>query len=86
MGQLIGVFFTVQACVKQMLKQGTGGNIVTIASICSHRAFQKQKLSAYVASKHGVRGLTKQIAAEYADKGIRANSISPGYVLDTLRQ
>ncbi|RFU33155.1 hypothetical protein B7463_g3189, partial [Scytalidium lignicola] len=75
-----GVFSTVQLCAGHMIKQGTGGTIVCIASTAAHKAMVPQTITAYVASKWAVRGMVKQIAGELADKKIRCNSISPGTV------
>jgi NAD(P)-dependent dehydrogenase (short-subunit alcohol dehydrogenase family) len=61
-----------------MIKQGTGGSIVAIASSASHGSMFPQTLTAYVASKFAVRGLVKQVAGELAEHKIRVNSISPG--------
>ena len=60
-----------------MLKNG-GGAIVNIASI--HGQVAAPNSPAYTASKHGVVGLTKNIAAEYAQKNVRCNAVGPGYI------
>jgi NAD(P)-dependent dehydrogenase (short-subunit alcohol dehydrogenase family) len=74
---LNGVFYACRYQLEQMLKNG-GGAIVNIASI--HGTVAAPNSPAYTASKHGVVGLTKNIAAEYAQKGIRCNAVGPGYI------
>jgi NAD(P)-dependent dehydrogenase (short-subunit alcohol dehydrogenase family) len=72
-----GVFHCMQAEIRQMLAQG-GGAIVNTASGAGIVA--TPQYSIYCASKHAVIGLTKSVAAEYAGRGIRINSVCPGYV------
>jgi NAD(P)-dependent dehydrogenase (short-subunit alcohol dehydrogenase family) len=74
---LSGVFYACRYQLEQMEKNG-GGSIVNIASI--HGTVAAPGNSAYTASKHGVVGLTKNIAAEYAQKNIRCNAVGPGYI------
>jgi sorbose reductase len=83
MKKLRGVFYTVQHCAAQMKAQKSGGSIVCIASTAGHKSLFPQTITAYTASKFGVRGFTQQVAAELAQYNIRVNSISPGYVSDT---
>jgi NAD(P)-dependent dehydrogenase (short-subunit alcohol dehydrogenase family) len=74
---LKGVFLCMQCEVEQMLKQG-GGVIVNIASLAGMLA--EPGGYCYTASKHGVMGLTKAAAFEYAKAGIRINAVCPGIV------
>ena len=59
-----------------------GGAVVNVASILGSVGFASS--SAYVAAKHGVVGLTKNAALEYADQGVRVNSVGPGFIKTPL--
>jgi len=76
---LTGVFLTSQAAAKQMLKQGFG-SIINTASMSGHIVNVPQPQCSYNASKAGVIQLTKSMAIEFAKRGVRVNSISPGYI------
>jgi NAD(P)-dependent dehydrogenase (short-subunit alcohol dehydrogenase family) len=75
---LTGVFLCLKHEITQMLAQGGGGAIVNTASIAGLIGLRTS--SHYVAAKHGVVGLTKTAAIEYAEDGIRVNCVNPGYV------
>lgn len=74
---LSGVFYACRYQLEQMEKNG-GGSIVNMASI--HGMVAVPGNCAYAAAKHGVVGLTKNIAAEYGQKNIRCNAVGPGYI------
>ncbi|MEV6235665.1 SDR family oxidoreductase [Lentzea sp. NPDC051838] len=78
---LDGVFHTMRAALPIMEQRG-GGVIVNIASVAGSAAFRAH--SAYVAAKHGVIGLTKAAAREYAASGIRVVSVSPGIIASPM--
>ena len=71
-----GVWLCLKYEIPQMLEQG-GGAIVNTASVAG--LVGARRLSAYIASKHAVVGLTKAAALEYAQDGIRVNAIAPGF-------
>ena len=75
---LTGVFLCLKHEVTQMLAQGGGVAIVNTASIAGLIVLATS--AHYVAAKHGVVGLTKSAAIEYAQDDIRVNCVNPGYV------
>jgi NAD(P)-dependent dehydrogenase (short-subunit alcohol dehydrogenase family) len=78
---LTGVFYGLRYEIPAML-EGGGGSIVNIASILGSVGFANS--SAYVAAKHGVVGLTKNAALEYAASGVRVNSVGPAFIQTPL--
>ena len=80
---LTGVFLTSQAAAKVMLKQGKG-SIINTASMSAHIVNVPPPQCSYNASKAGVIQLTKSMAVEFAKRGVRVNSISPGYMATEL--
>ena len=76
---LKALFFTSQAFAKEAFKAETlPANIVNIASLLSFQG--GIRVPSYTASKHGVAGLTKILANEWAARGINVNAIAPGYI------
>ncbi len=73
---LSGVFYGMRYQIPEMLRAG-GGAIVNISSVLGSVATPLSV--AYIAAKHGVVGLTKTAALEYAQQNIRINSVGPGY-------
>jgi len=74
---LSGAFYGMRAQIPAMLAAG-GGAIVNMASILGQVGFANS--SGYVAAKHGLVGLTKNAAMEYAARGVRVNAVGPGFI------
>jgi NAD(P)-dependent dehydrogenase (short-subunit alcohol dehydrogenase family) len=74
---LSGVFYGMRHQLPAIVSAG-GGAIVNIASILGQVGFPSS--AAYVAAKHGVVGLTRNAAIEYATKGVRVNSVGPAFI------
>lgn len=84
-----GVFRCAREAGRQMIRQGSGGVIINIASMSGtiinrHKAMPARTPTLYCTTKAAVKHLTKALAVEWAGYGIRVNSISPGYMRTPL--
>jgi len=79
---LTGAFFGVKAAAETMVKQGSGGRIINIASQAAKSGFPHAQ--AYTSSKHGLVGLVRSAAVELGDHGITVNNVCPNHVTTGL--
>lgn len=75
---LKAVFMLCQAFGRAAIKRGAPGRIVNVASLLSFQG--GIRVPAYTASKHGVAGVTKILANEWAAQGVNVNAVAPGYI------
>ena len=75
---ITGVFLCAQAFAREVIAAGGTGAIVNLASTLGVMASPNR--AAYTASKHAVTGLTKEMAMEFGEKGIRVNAVGPGVI------
>lgn len=73
---LDGTFYCARAAGRRMLARGSG-SIINVSSVHGTTGFER--IAAYAASKGGVEALTRVLAVEWADRGVRVNSLAPGY-------
>lgn len=76
---LKAAFFTSQGFARAVFARNGGGAIINVASLLSFQG--GIRVPSYTASKHGIAGLTKLLACEWAGRGINVNAIAPGYVV-----
>jgi len=79
---LIGAFYYARDCGRHMLQRGSG-NIVNICSILASGANENNVIG-YAAAKGGLLNMTKQMGSEWADRGVRVNAVSPGFVVTEM--
>ena len=81
---LSGTFYCCQAAANEMVRSGTGGSLINIASVAGLIGISGRV--AYTAAKHGVIGITKTLARDLAPHGIRVNALCPGLVRTPLNE
>jgi 2-dehydro-3-deoxy-D-gluconate 5-dehydrogenase len=81
---LKSLFFMAQAAGRIMITQKSGGSIINIASLLSFQG--GIRVASYTAAKHGVAGITKILANEWAARNVNVNAVAPGYIVTNNTQ
>jgi glucose 1-dehydrogenase len=81
---LRGSFLCAREAIKRFLAEGKAGSIVNISSV--HQLIPKPNYLGYSASKGGMQNLTRTLALEYADRGIRVNGVGPGATVTPINR
>ena len=81
---LTAAFLVGRAAARRMIARGRGGKIVNIGSLTSEAA--RATIAPYTVAKGGIKLLSRAMAAEWAQHGIQANSIGPGYIVTDMNQ
>ena len=81
---LTAAFLVGRAVARRMIARGQGGKIINIGSLTSQAA--RATVGPYTVAKGGIKMLSKAMAAEWAQFGIQANSIGPGYILTDMNE
>jgi glucose 1-dehydrogenase len=81
---LRGAFLSAREAIKRFLAEGSGGSIVNVSSV--HQLIPKPGYLGYSVSKGGMQNLTRTLALEYADRGVRVNGVGPGATVTPINR
>lgn len=81
---LVGAFYCAREVIRHLIESNRRGCIINISSV--HEIIPKPKFLGYSVSKGGMRNLTQTLALEYADRGIRINSVAPGATVTPMNK
>ncbi len=76
---LVAPFELARKAAGPMIDSGRGGSIINIGSVLGHVAGGRMKTTSYAAAKAGLHNLTRELASQWARKGVRVNAIGPGW-------
>jgi NAD(P)-dependent dehydrogenase (short-subunit alcohol dehydrogenase family) len=83
---LVSAFAVARSAAKVMIDGGEGGCIVNVASIMGIVGIGQMPQAAYAASKGGLTNLTRELAAQWARKGVRVNALAPGFFVSEMTE